>query len=228
MRRYDFIFSIGQACSCTENLRKARLQVFSYPFDWLYGTDLENRVKLLTSGFKNWFNEVDFSFVEDKPGARFHVYKNRKTGLIFNHDFPREEDFKTGYGTVSEKYGRRVARLLNKIETSRKVLAVYIEQPYTEDFIPDAKLIELQRQLAEKFGAGAIDLLYVHKGRSRQAEWRDVTDGVMILALDYRSTDPNAFDYQVNRKCLSGALKKKIGLTLCSRVYWIWHQLMKG
>lgn len=228
MRRYDFIFSLGQACSCTENLRKARMQVFSYPFDWLYGTDLENRVKLLTSNFKGWFNEEDFSFMEDKPGSRFHVYKNRKTGLVFNHDFPQAEDFKTGYASVSGKYGRRVARLLNKIETSPKVLAVYIEQPYTEDFVADAKLIELQRLLAERFGAGVIDLLYVHKGRSRQAEWRDVAGGVMILALDYKSTDPNAFDYQVDRRCLSKSLKKKIGLTFCSRVSWIWHQLKKG
>lgn len=37
-KKYDLIFSIGEACSCAEVLRESRLRFYSYPFDWLYGS----------------------------------------------------------------------------------------------------------------------------------------------------------------------------------------------
>jgi len=38
MEAYDLIFSIGEACFCTQILRFNNLQEFSYPFDWMYGS----------------------------------------------------------------------------------------------------------------------------------------------------------------------------------------------
>ena len=35
MKTYDFIFGLGNACSCTQTLREADLQVLSFPFDWV-------------------------------------------------------------------------------------------------------------------------------------------------------------------------------------------------
>lgn len=37
-KKYDLIFSVGEARSCAEVLRESRLRFYSYPFDWLYGS----------------------------------------------------------------------------------------------------------------------------------------------------------------------------------------------
>ncbi len=226
-KRYDFVFSLGQACSCTENLRKAKLQVLSYPFDWLYGTSLEARIGLLVNDFRDWFRKDDFEFDSDKPGSKFHVYRNVRTGLIFNHDFPRSDDFTTGYGKVCARYKRRTARLIKKIEASAKVLAVYVEQPYARDFVPDHKLIYCKDRLNSRFRDSTVDLLYVHRGDSRDARWRTIANGVTTLSLDYRSTAPDALDYQVDRILLSNAMKSRIGLTIAARIKWLATKMMR-
>lgn len=225
--RYDFIFSIGQACSCTENLRKANLQVCSFPFDWLYGTTIKERVDLLVNDFKGWFEKSDFVFDCYKDGSRFNVYKNTRTGLIFNHDFPKYDDFDTGYKKVSAKYERRVSRLLERVFESRRSLAVYVEQPYTREYASEAMLIALKAKLDARFGEGKVDILYVHHGESFKASGREVCPGVTVLALDYKSRKEGAFDYQVDRKLLSSTLKKHIGLTLKARIRWIVAKLRK-
>lgn len=221
MKRYDFIFSLGQACSCTENLRKANLQVMSYPFDWLYGTTIKERVDLLVAGFKGWFEKGDFVFDCHKDGSRFNVYRNTRTGLIFNHDFPTEDDFDTGYAKVADKYTRRVARLLGKVEAARRALAVYVEQPYVRDVPSDEDLKALKARLDARFGDGKIDILYVHPGETLAAVRREVAAGVVVLALDYKSRKEGAFDYQVDRKLLSGAIKQNAKLTFRARMKWI-------
>lgn len=227
MKRYDFIFSLGQACSSTENLRKANLQVFSYPFDWLYGTTIKERVELLVSDFSGWFEKGDFVFDCYKEGSRFNVYKNIRTNLIFNHDFPKEDDFETGYKKVAAKYERRVFRLLERVSESRRSLAVYIEQPYTREYTSDEDLIALKAKLDARFGEAKVDILYVHYGETSKAVLREVSPGVSVLTLDYKSRKEGAFDYQVDRKLLSSALRKHVGLTPRARIHWVVSKLRK-
>ena len=52
--KYDLIFGIGEACSCTQILRKSLLQNCSYPLDWLYGLDFSKRVDILVSEFSDF------------------------------------------------------------------------------------------------------------------------------------------------------------------------------
>lgn len=199
----------------------------SYPFDWLYGTNLEDRIGLLVNDFRDWFSKDDFEFDSDKPGSKFHVYRNVRTGLIFNHDFPRSDDFTTGYGKVCAKYERRTARLLRKIEAATKVLAVYVEQPYTCEFVSDHKLACCKDRLNSRFPKTSVDLLYIHRGDTRNAQWREIADGVTALSLDYKSTVPDALDYQVDRTLLSNALKSRIGLTIAARIKWLATKMMR-
>ena len=58
-KKYDLIFSIGEACSCTEMLRKCRLQFYSYPFDWLFGSTFLNRIKMLCDDMKTFINKEE-------------------------------------------------------------------------------------------------------------------------------------------------------------------------
>ena len=53
VKKYDFVFSIGEACSCTQVLRQQGLQNASYPFDWLFGSTLVKRCEILANEFKD-------------------------------------------------------------------------------------------------------------------------------------------------------------------------------
>lgn len=69
--KYDLILSIGEACSCTQALRKSNLQIFSYPFDWLFGASFETEVlsesiKILTADYKMLDEKIDYAFNQDK------------------------------------------------------------------------------------------------------------------------------------------------------------------
>ena len=57
MKKYDLIFSIGEACSCTSALRLAKLQFKSYPLDWLFGSDFIGRCKILASQFEHFIGK---------------------------------------------------------------------------------------------------------------------------------------------------------------------------
>ena len=213
-RRYDFIFSMGQACSCTECLRKAGLQTFSFPFDWIGENRLPERAEYVKNGFEGWFEKQDWQFLCDKPGHRFHVYLNRKTGFTYNHDFPLELDFEAGYPIVAAKYARRVARLDAELKSARRALAVFTEVPLQTDFTPDALLAEVPRTIAARYPDTVIDLLYIHRGESRRPVRRTISEHVTILSFDYKSRKPGALDYEVDRKLLAGAICRAAGLTL--------------
>lgn len=45
-KKYDCIFSIGEACLYAGILAKLELRNFSSPFDWLYGATLEERIQI--------------------------------------------------------------------------------------------------------------------------------------------------------------------------------------
>ena len=50
--KYDLIFSMGEACSCSEAIRRLNYQDFSYPFDWVANlTFLERNIMLGYRGY---------------------------------------------------------------------------------------------------------------------------------------------------------------------------------
>lgn len=71
-KKYDFVFGIGEACSCSTALRAAHLQIQSFPTDWLAGGDIKERTALIVSDFKDFFNAEDLKYTGD----------NKKTDAI--------------------------------------------------------------------------------------------------------------------------------------------------
>ena len=57
-KKYDLIFSMGAACSCSSALRSAELQVASYPFDWLFGSDFCNRANIVVNDFERFLDKI--------------------------------------------------------------------------------------------------------------------------------------------------------------------------
>lgn len=159
---YDLIFSIGEACSCTECLRFNKLQDASYPFDWIFGATFLDRIKILTSKFDNFLNLKDLTFSYSENSISCDAYKNNFNNLTFNHDFPKDIPLSSSYNQVKEKYNRRINRLLNKINTSQNVLLVYIETPMTSNTLKnDGVLHEAQKFLEQAFPGTQCDILYI-------------------------------------------------------------------
>jgi hypothetical protein len=156
---YDCVFSLGEGCFTAQALRHSRLRKFSGPFDWVMGSSFEKRIKFLTDDFRNFFNKEDFEFVMtgEKQGNDF--YTNKRTGLLYMHDFPSKGNFDIEFPAAKEKYERRIGGLLNLIESANRVLAVYADVKGTK-YRTDKEIAGLFSKLRKKFGE-KIDLFYV-------------------------------------------------------------------
>lgn len=200
-RAYDFIFSMGSACSCTSTLRLQGLQKASYPFDWLYGTDFYGRLDILKNKFADFIEADDLKLIFSDRSTRFSAYENTRNGLVFNHDFPMDEEFQHAYAAVSEKYERRIRRTLSNIEASDKILIVYLETPSAEKNIFDInELSKCQRELCDAFGKPGIDILYIaYDQNMRHGDMLlEEKDHVIHVRMNYKSLDPNEPDYAVD------------------------------
>lgn len=208
---YDLIFSIGEACSCTEGLRKLKLQETSYPFDWLWGATFLDRIKILTSGFKNFINLEDLTFSYCENSISCDAYANNFNNLIFNHDFPKDVPISSSYNQIKEKYERRINRLLNKINYSQKVLLVYVEIPNTYNPLEDDKvLLEAQILLEQAFPKTKCNILYVKHDITLPMyvhNYSEISETILKVTLYNKCDYPGCAEHVINPENLLNLLK---------------------
>lgn len=126
-KKYDFICSIGAACSCAQSLISAGLRTTSGPFDWLWGSDFLGRINILCSDFYRFIEKDDLTSCGCNNGDAKNlcdIYKNEYTKLVLNHDFPASVSLEDSYADVSQKYERRINRMLANINSAEFVLLV--------------------------------------------------------------------------------------------------------
>ena len=161
--KYDCIFSLGEVCFCANYLRAMRLRKFSAPFDWVAGATFAERMNFLLNDFKDFFNREDLVY----HGKREYpepcdIYYNQRTHIVFNHDFPLLKSFDEQFPKVKERYNHRINSLYKRINKSKKVLIVYMEQAETKSGISsDDELCALMEELNHKFPTTHIDLMYI-------------------------------------------------------------------
>ena len=199
--KFDLIFSIGAACSCTQTLRESFLQYYSYPFDWLYGSDFLSRVKILVNNFEHWLDKSDLASygkrVDTHPND---IYKNARTNIVFNHDFKIDTPLDESYSEVKEKYDRRIRRLLNQIEASKNILLVYIESPEKREETLQKDLIDSYHLLKNRFPNVDIHILYLFSTRGVSLNDKaitPVTDKITRISFDYDAYN-REYPYAVN------------------------------
>lgn len=204
-QQFDLILSVGEACSCTETLRKCRLQFSSYPFDWLYGAGFVARCKILTTDFKNWLIKDNLEKVGDNnlSAEPKHIYRNNITDITFNHDFPKHLTLDDSFEDVKNKYDRRIKRLLQQIKQSEKVLVVYLQTPNNNKELTKEELLEGHKILKEKFGE-KIHLLYLFCDSNYKLKNRfiiNLNEKIRCIKFDYNAYNTEV-PYAVNRKVL--------------------------
>jgi len=209
-RIYDAVFGLGEACSCSDALRKANLQIVSYPMDWIFGADFSDRIQIVASGFKDFFEAKDL--VCKGPNGKTDIYANEHNNLVFNHDFPMDVPFKTAYPAVREKYDRRINRLLSDIRNARRALAVYIETPNRPQKLKDVQILkEGHKALSEAFPNTVIDLLYLSNNPDIDFENREyvhITPFITKINVHYKSLNAKEPDYAVNKAVLQKIFKQ--------------------
>lgn len=210
-QRYDLIFSIGEACSCTDTLRKSRLQFCSYPLDWLYGANFVERCKIVASEFENWLVKENLEKIGDNNISKIpkHIYRNNLTQICFNHDFPQNLPLDKSFVQIKQKYDRRIERLLKHIEASKRVLVTYIQTPSNKTKFNEQEILQGYNILKEKFG-DKINLLYLYCDPEHNLKNRietDLNDNIKCISYDYDAYSKE-FPYAVNNKVLVSLFNK--------------------
>lgn len=200
-QKYDLVFSIGEACSCTSALRAAKLQFASYPLDWLFGSDFIGRCKILASRFDRFIDKNDLKYTYSERSISCDTYHNKYNDLTFNHDFLSGYKLDETYPVVYEKYMRRIFRLLDSIEKSQRVLVVYIETPVKNHVVvDDDELIRGRDMIAKVFPNTIVDLLYFSHSNN-DAKKVNVSEHITRIYDDYKDKSAK-LDYVVLEKIL--------------------------
>jgi len=219
-KQYDLIVSFGEACSCTQCLRKAGMQKASYPYDWISGPSFLDRIKIFLSKFDRFFDKKDLK--ENLPvSSDCHVYTNTYNNFCFCHDFiGRNTTLENSYLDAYNKYVRRINRLFNNIQNSDNTLIVYMEYPINRYWvkITNEEIIKYFGLIMKSYKN--IDLLYIAYDQSlKQGILRKekLTENVNKWTGNYKSKNAK-YDYEVDEKLIVKALSKfavlKIPFTL--------------
>ena len=86
-KTYDLIVPLGYACSCSQSLRRAGLQLASLPWDWVGVPPPSERCMDICRGFKDWMNLEDLAWAGKNDTYGHEEVHNRRNGLIILHDF---------------------------------------------------------------------------------------------------------------------------------------------
>jgi len=241
-KTYDLVFGLGPACSCSQTLRKAGLELMSLPFDWvgyttdrliLYPGDMPRKIDDLCARFDRWFEREDFEFaIREADGLG--VPHNRRTTGIYPHDFHSAEELERDFGKVRAKYQRRIARLLALLEQAKDVLIVRLDAPPGTPPTPDDDCRYVRRRMAETFEGTNFDVIHFRCEKDRTYEERidrELEPGLREIAFDYHDYTPGKPFYEVRLDQTARAISRHAAVrdyrTPAERAQGRWRTLLK-
>lgn len=156
---YDAIFSLGDLCLASIQLKKHNLRPYSGVLDWMASVELSKVSELLENRFLD-FLEYDNLRVIGYADT-FICVSDDGYNLVSNHDFDGEKNTLTylgGYAEVMEKYERRIQRFLSEMDNAKRILFVR-----TEGTLEDAAVLQdvLSRLVKHDFSVLLINHTYV-------------------------------------------------------------------
>lgn len=201
-KKYDLVFGFGPACSCSQTLRRAGLQLLSFPFDWIapgYGTpawdiDMRQRADLLASRFADALREEEFEYHGNHTNGKAK-YFNTRLGIVFLHDFPQNVPLSESFPSVAAKYKRREKRLVGLIERSKSVLIVRLDRPDLNCRTSADQCRHAMETLSKAFPSARFDFLLVQQDASIPfggQTLETVEPGIFRIRFDYFDHRPGA------------------------------------
>ena len=201
-RKYDLAIPLGNACSCTQTLRRAKLQLLSFPYDWVTTgsrdtdilADLSNRVDDICGEFDGWLDINEFeSFTSGEFTSKADFYRNRRLNLLFLHDFPKGVPLESSFSEINAKYQRRIKRLLELLRKSKRVLILRVDRPNMSIPTPLESCRDAIRRLSAKFPGTTFDLILLQQKADVPFEERHVEDlgsDLTRIRFDYQDRRP--------------------------------------
>lgn len=199
--KYDAVFSLGDLCLTSIQLKKHNLRPYSGVLDWVASPMLSKVNKLLENrfvGFMDYENLRVLGYADT-----FICVSDDGYHLVSNHDFGGDDntlEHLWGYKEVMEKYNRRIDRFLKEVDSAKKILFVR-----TEGTFEDA--IELQNVLSK---------IVKHDFRVLLINHTDV-DGIVeknwplekICSLEFPNKDKWEGNHELWESVLDGVRLKK-------------------
>ncbi|MCM3197169.1 DUF1796 family putative cysteine peptidase [Priestia megaterium] len=136
---YDAIFSLGDLCLASIQLRKNNLRPFAGPLDWMSSPSLSSVNRLLENRFEGFMelsnlNPTAYSTGVDSADP-YLVVVDEAYQIVSSHDFKADENTLTHlvtYPEVKNKLNKRIQRFLEKMSTSQRILFVRTEATFSE------------------------------------------------------------------------------------------------
>jgi len=118
---YDYVISLGYNCEIANALLLCNARDASYPFDWTF-TNMFSITSMFQDRFANFFirDQLAKARYTDNPAMQY------KGGIIYVHDgkydyLMKDDGF---YKSQKEKYDRRTTRLMQLLDTGKRILFV--------------------------------------------------------------------------------------------------------
>ena len=212
MFKFDLIVPIGYACSCSQALRRAGLQLASFPWDWVGVPPPSERCATICGGFKDFMNLEDLEWAGRNDTFGHEEVRNKRNGLIILHDFVSGVPIEDQYPAIAAKYARRIKRLEKCLRAAKRVLLVSIDAPVTpEPISPEdcKKALDIMTS-AYPHAEFSILLMNLTEGLSEKNRIDETPiKGVRRVAFDYKSHAPDAPKYGVDIDMLANFLKRE-------------------
>lgn len=131
---YDAIFSLGDLCLTSIQLKKNHLRPYSGVLDWMASPNLSNVNALLRNRFSH-FMELENLRVIGYATDKLICVADDANNIVSNHDFSTDKNTLTdlyGYQEVMEKYNRRINRFLHATAHANRILFVRTEGSFED------------------------------------------------------------------------------------------------
>jgi len=142
---YDHVVSLGYNCDIANALLHCAARDASYPFDWTF-SNMSTIIHMFQNRFLNFFRKEEFGVARYK-GTPAMQYKG---GIVYVHDgqfdyLMRDLSF---YTKQKEKYDRRTARLIELLDTGKRIL--FIRYAYDDTIQQHIQFIRMLETVYEK------------------------------------------------------------------------------
>ena len=186
--KYDLVFCLGVGCSGTQLLREAGLQLATFPLDWVGRGTIRARTEIVLGEFADWLKQDQLELLEVAPDGVNDLYLNRINGQEIAHDFPTGRPLSETFPVVKDKYDRRIARFLQLLEKSRKVLIVWMGDARVTDPIAPEEVKDCLQAFSGKYRKTKFRMLVLDYRKGVPAERPERTQGedFEIVGLDFR------------------------------------------
>ncbi|MGP7815808.1 DUF1796 family putative cysteine peptidase [Niallia sp. 01092] len=203
--KYNAIFSLGDLCLASIQLRKFKLRPFAGPLDWMSSPSLSSVNRLLQNRFHGFMDLANllptgYSTGIDTPET-FLVVHDQSYGIVSSHDFKADRNTLTNLATypeVREKLDRRIQRMLTMMEKGKRILFVRTEATFSETLQLEGVLSKLVKKdfhiliinhtkgntMTEKHWplnrVTVVELPEYEKWTNNDHYWKEILDNVTI------------------------------------------------